>query len=331
MKTYSESLAILQKMAKVATTDTTNSATLMQFWNDSVRTVCNINGGKLRFLEAVKEMATVANQEGYQVPNGFRKLMSILIWSEATTAGVPYTPEMVFDPMIWNRIKQAKLGRGDVPYYTYVENQKYYIQPTPDTTGLLIQLRGRLQTRDLTIADYTTGTITSITNGGTALVGSGTTWTADMVGRYIRITETTAANGGDGFWYQIGSYTSATSIGLLKPYEGTTIAAGTAAYTIGQCTVIPEAYDLAPIYRTLALYTRINDPTHPEISKGWWRLYDGGQEIGESQLVGGLIGQMLENEGETEEGAYIPPAGSGSPTAMTAPYYYPMNDASGFS
>lgn len=321
----------MQSMAKVSTADTTNSALLIKFWNDSIRTVCNINGGKLRFLEAVKTLYTVASQEGYQTPNGFRKLMSIVVWSEATTAGVPYTPEMVFDPAIWNRIKQAKLGEGDVPYYTYVEAQKFYLNPIPASSGNLMQIRGRLQTRDLSIADYTTGTIVSIANGGTAVVGSGTTWTADMVGRYIRITETSAANTGDGYWYEIGSYTSATSIGLLKPYEGTSIAAGAAAYIIGQTSFIPEAYDLAPIYRALALYTRINDPTHPEISNGWWKLYDGGQEIGLSALVGGLIGQMLENEGETEEGAYIPPAGSGSPTAMTAPYYYPMSDASGFN
>lgn len=331
MKTYSISLAMMQNMAKVSTTDTANSALLVQFWNDSIKTVCNIQGGRLRFLEAVKTLYTVASQEGYQLPNGFRKAMTIVIWSEATTAGIPYTPEMVFDPVIWNRIKQAKLGSGNLPYFTYIEAQKFYVQPIPSTSGNLIQVRGRLQTKDLTIPDYTTGTITSIANGATTLTGSGTTWTQDMVGRFIQITETTAANGGDGFWYEIGSYTSSTSLELLKPYEGNSISAGSAAYTIGQASVIPEAYDIAPIYRAVAMFTAINDPINPEVSKKWWRLYDGGNEIGESNSIGGLIGQMLANEGETEEGAYIPPAGTGTPTAMTAPYYLPMQDASGFS
>ena len=49
------------------------------FINDSIRTICNLNGGKLRFLEAVKSIYTVADQEGYQIPNGFRKVMSIVI------------------------------------------------------------------------------------------------------------------------------------------------------------------------------------------------------------------------------------------------------------
>jgi len=169
-------------------------------------------------------MFTVADQEGYQIPNGFRKLIDLMVYSDdgSSTTSTIYSPEMVFDPTKWKLIKQYRLGTQDVPYFTYVENQKYYIQPIPASSGNKITLRGRLQTRDLTIDDYTTGTIVSIANGGTALVGSGTTWTADMIGRYIQITNTTAANGGDGFWYEIGGYTSATALTLLKPYEGTT-------------------------------------------------------------------------------------------------------------
>jgi hypothetical protein len=297
-----------------------------KFINDSIRTVCNLQGGRLRFLEAVKEMTTVATQEEYQIPNNFRKLMSILVWSEATTAGVPYTPEMIFDPAMWNRVKQMKLGDGDVPYYTYIEAKKYAIQPTPSTSGNLIQLRGRLQTRDLSIADYTTGTIVSVANGGTTVIGAGTTWTADMVGRYIRITQTTAANAGDGFWYEIGGFTNSTTIVLTKPYEGTAIAVGSATYTIGQCSVIPEAYDIAPVYRSAALYYQQQKDLAQ--AKTYWMMYDGGMEAGYSNVYGGIISQMLANEGETEEGSYIPPAGTTNTT--NAPYYFPMSNASGF-
>lgn len=300
--------------------------------NDSIRTICNLQGGKLRFLEATKDMATVANQEGYQIPNGFRKLIDMYVYSgTGSSTDVIYAPEMIFDPTIWKRVKQYKLGTGDVPYFTYVENQKYYIQPIPATTGNLITLRGRLQTKNLTIADYTTGTITSIANGGTALVGSGTAWTADMVGRYIQITETTAAGGGDGFWYQIGTYTSATSIGLLKPYEGTTISAGTAAYTIGQCSVIPEAYDIAILWRSVAIY--YDQQGDSVRARTYWTKYDGGFEAGYTTEYGGLILQLLDNEGETEEGAYISPVGRQGNTnvVMTGSYYYSYQQASGFN
>lgn len=330
MRTYTKFRNDIAKQCDVSTSDTDAMTTIDSYLNDSINTICNLQGGKLRFLEATKNMATVASQETYQIPNGFRKLIDMYIYSgSGNSSDTIYSPEMVFDPTKWKRILQYRLGSGDVPYFTYVENTTYKIQPIPDSTGNLIVLRGRLQIRDLSIADYTAGTIVSIANTGIAIVGSGTTWTADMVGRYIQITETTAANGGDGFWYQIGSYTSATSIGLTKPYEGTSISAGSAAYTIGQCSVIPAAYDVGVVQRSTALWwDNKNDLVR---GKTYWMKYDGGMEAGYTNDIGGLMLQMVTNEGETEEGAYIPPYGSQSNTILTAPYYFPYQLASGFS
>jgi len=297
--------------------------------NDSIRTICSLQGGKLRFLESTSNMTTVASQEAYQIPNKYRKLIDLYVYSgSGSSSDTIYSPEMIFDPTRWKIIKQYKLGEQDVPYFTYVENQRFMIQPIPATTGNLITLRGRLNVRNLGIADYTAGTITTVTNGATSITGSGTTFTADMVGRYIQIPQTTAANGGDGFWYEIGSYTSATVIGLTKPYEGTSIAVGTASYTIGQVPVIPEAYQPAIEYRTTALYWQNqNDLTR---AKTYWMLYDGGNEAGFSKEYGGLISQMLATEGETEEGSYIPPFASSS-NLPQAPYYQPYQNASGLT
>lgn len=330
MKTFTTLRNTTAKFCNVSTSDTVMMALIDSNINDSIRTMCNLQGGKLRFLEATKDMVTVADQESYQIPNGFRKLIDVQIYSGsgASNSDTIYSPEMIFDPTKWKLVQQYKLGTGDTPYFTYIENQTFKIQPIPSTSGNLIRLRGRLQTRDLSIADYTTGTITSIANAGTAVVGSGTTWTADMVGRYIKITETTAAGGGDGFWYQIGTFTDATHIGLLKPYEGTSISGGTAAYTIGQCSVIPEAYDIGIVYRATALYWDNNNDLVR--GKTYWLKYDGGNEAGYSKEYGGLIGQMLDNEGETEEGSYVPPFGSNT-NLPQAPYYLPYQDASGFN
>lgn len=300
-----------------------------QMLNDSIRTACNLRGGKLRFLEATKEMFTVANQESYQIPNQFRKLIDLYVYSgTGSDSDTIYSPEMVFDAMKWKLVKQARLGSSDVPYFTYVENRTFKIQPIPQTTGNLILLRGRLNTADLNIEDYSTGSIVSIANGANAVVGFGTTWTADMVGSYIQITNTQATNGGDGFWYEIGAWTDATHITLLKPYEGTSIVAGTAVYSIGQVPIIPEAYQMAIVYRAVALYWENKE----DISKAkvYWLKYDGGNEAGYTKEYGGLIGQMLENEGETEEGSYIPPFGSANNMSPNAPYYFPWQQATGF-
>lgn len=329
MKTFTTLRNTTAKFCNVSINDTVKLTLIDVNINDSIRTMCNLHGGKLRFLEATKNMATVADQEGYQIPNGFRKLIDMYVYSESTASSTAaiYTPEMVFDPTKWARIKQALLGSQNVPYFTYVENRKFYMQPIPQTTGNLITLRGRLQTKDLTIADYTTGSIVSIANGGTALVGTLTTWTADMVGRYIQITETTAANGGDGFWYEIGAYVSATALTLTKPYEGLVIA-GTAAYTLGQVSAIPEAYDVGICYRSAALYWQNqNDLVR---AKSYWLQYDGGKEAGLARDYGGIVSEMIITEGEQEEGSYIAPFGSTSPFPNNGPYYFPFQDASGF-
>jgi hypothetical protein len=327
MRTFTTYRNDTARFCNVNTSDTNAMSIIDLNINDSIRTICNLQGGKLRFLEATKEMYTVANQETYQIPNGFRKLIDMYIYNGTGSAtDTIYAPRMVFDPTIWKRILQSHLGTQQVPYFTYVEGTTYKIQPIPSTTGNLIVLRGRLQTRDLTIADYTTGSIVSIANGGTAVVGTGTTWTADMVGRYIKIANTTAANGGDGFWYEIGSYTNATTIGLKKPYEGASIVAGTASYVIGQTSYIPEAYDVGVVYRATALYWQNQgDLTR---ANTYWNLYDGGMEAGNSQIYGGLMSQMLANEGETEEGAYISPIDA--PNTIIRNYFYPWQQASGF-
>jgi hypothetical protein len=66
---------------------------------------------------------------------------------------------------------------------------------------------------------YTTGTI-AVTNGNNTITGTGTTFTAGMVGRYILI--------GD-FWYKITTFTSTTSIAV----GGTTAYSGPTASGIG--------------------------------------------------------------------------------------------------
>lgn len=326
MRTYTNYIDQYLSLTNDSSADNTTLAPTLI--NDSIRTVCNIQGGKLRFLETTATMTTVADQEAYEIPNNIRKLIDMYCTVGSGNTATIYMPEMIFDPTKWKLILAYRLGTNDFPYYSYVENQKFKLQPIPSVSTTTINLRGRLNIRDLSIADYTTGSIVSVSNGGTAIVGSGTTWTQDMVGRYIRITETTAANGGDNFWYQIGGWTDATHISLTKPYQGTSISAGSASYTIGQVSAIPEAYDIAPLYRSVAIYYQ---KQNPDLSKSFWMQYDGGFEAGYRDSIGGIIQQMIDNEGETEEGAYIQPFGTQVKTNMQGPYYYPYQQASGFN
>lgn len=322
MKSFTQSVSLLGTMSKVASTDTNNIALLTSLWNDSIKTMCNIRNGNWWFLETTKDVTYVASQRGYPIPAKIRKLMGIYV----TVGTTVYTPTPVFDSNEWNRILAANLGEDDAPRFYYVQGRTVQIAPTPSSTAGTITMRGRLNIADLSVADASV-TVTALANGGTAVtVSSGALVT--MAGKYLRITADTtgAAAKGDGFWYEIASASPTATITLVAPYQGVTLAAASAAATVGEMTPFPEAYDMAPIYRALALYSQINDPLHPNVAAFWWKLYDGGQEAGLAPMVGGLIGQMLENEGETVEGAYTSPSGLGSIDPNDPP-----RDLSGFT
>lgn len=378
-----------------------NETIIGTYINDSIRTICNLQGGKLRFLERTEDILTIADKGSYSIPNKFRKVIDtyVTVGDTDSNTNTIYMPEMVFDPTKWKLILAYKLGTNDFPYFTYVENQTLQLQPIPGSNGNTITIRGRLNTIDLSLEDFSTGTITAVPysttftgvlasgatsgtlsgawgfatgtytiifsngeerqatftsastavtwddaltssatatitvgteNGGSIITGSGTSWTTGMAGRYIRITNTSAANGGDGYWYEIESVLDSTHIALVKQYSGTAISAGSATYTMGEMSVIPEAYDIAVVYRSAALYWR--DKGSSEKATMFWRLYDGGNEAGLlKDSYGGVIGQMLDNEGETEEGTYVPPFGGNNVTIMQAPYYFPYQQASGFN
>lgn len=262
------------------------------FINDSIRAVLSLR--PWAFLEKTETIDTVASQQRYEIPNSLKDSLTDVYVTIGTNI---YAPLPVVSELDWKVILESALGEGDQPVYWYREGTKVYFAPTPATAGSTITFRGRERARDLSIADYTTGTIVSVANGGVAVVGNGTTWATSMAGRFIRITESDTALKGDGRWYEIASVESATTLTLKKPYEGTTIAAGAAAYTIGQMMPIPEEYDIAPVYRAVALYYTKEDVT--SISDRFWRMYDGGVEAGLSETYGGVIGRMM-NEGKNE-------------------------------
>tara|TARA_R100001530_G_scaffold100538_1_gene69904 strand:- start:18997 stop:19980 length:984 start_codon:yes stop_codon:yes gene_type:complete len=327
MKSLTTSVALLNSMTKVPAGDTTTTTLLTDLWNDSIKTICSIRSGKWWFLQTTTDITTVASQQNYAIPAGVRKLIDVYV----TVGTSIYRPQPIYSPEAWNAILSAKLGESDVAQFYFVQGNEILIEPTPASNSNTITVRGRKSVPDLTVDDDTV-TVTHIANGSTAVtISSG--GLVSMAGKYLRITApaTGAADAGDGQWYEIASAPVAgTSIVLVAPYEGVTLSGATATATVAQMSPIPEAYDMAPIYRTLALFYQVNAPESPRIYNTYWKLYDGGQEAGLSTLVGGLIGQMLESEGESIEGAYVPPIGSTDSLAYGALWYEPRQDASGF-
>jgi hypothetical protein len=174
-----------------------------------------------------------------------------------TVGSYNYTPRECPDKATWDRLNMVTV-RSDIALWWYMYDGKLGLYPRQTTASNLININSKRLQKDLTIADYTTGTIT--TTSGNTITGSGTTWTSQMAGRWIQITDSNTANTGDGYWYQILSVASTTSLTLVKAYAGTAISAGSATYTIAQCSQLPEQYQDLPIYGALRTYFTSVDP-----------------------------------------------------------------------
>ena len=207
------------------------------------------------FLEKSTTTTTVAGTQFYNIPNDVDKVISVTV----TIGTQKYRPTQVVSLDEWDGINSPTGTRSTNPSYFYIFNRQIGIWPIPSASSNTITINYQRAVRDISVADFTTGTVTSIANGGTAVVGSGTSWTTNMAGKYIKFTHTSAANTGDGLWYEIASVASTTSLALTLPYLGTSISAATAAYTIGDVMIIPEKYQLGPVYYAAAEFYRKED------------------------------------------------------------------------
>lgn len=248
--------------------------------NEAQRTFCARNGGAWWFLEKTATQDTVANQRNYTIPQSVKKIMDVYI----TVGSTIYSPIPVENADLWKRVLQSQTGTSDRTMFYYREGNTLYFDPIPASSSNTITIRYRKNIVDLRNADYTTGTITA-TNGDETITGSGSTFTAAMVGRFLQATT------GDGYWYEIDSYTSATSIELIQKYEGTTVSGSN--YTIGEVFVFPEAYQELPLLTAVGRYWQKNG----KLQKA--KMYFDQADI--------LFADMQTEAGEKVEGHYISP------------------------
>lgn len=207
------------------------------------------------FLEKSVTMDTVASQQAYALPGDLARLIAIAV----AVGNYNYVATEVTSADDWLKVNNPTNISADPLVNYYITGKTVQFWPIPATSDNTITFYYIQQTRDLNTADYTSGTIVTATNGGTTIVGSGTSWTAGMAGSWMRITSGNAANLGDGLWYQISSVTNSTTLVLVNPYEGAAITAGSAAYTIGNVSLIPEKFQMGPVYYAAAEYWRKQD------------------------------------------------------------------------
>lgn len=247
MHTYTTRRNLFANLANNAATATLTMAdTLM---NTADKRIVSAKNWTFRWKQYTK--LTVAAQQAYKVGAYVDDVESVYV----TVGSYRYTPQEVTNREEWDRINVTSVS-SNIPTHWFFYDGQVELFPIPSASSNTITYNARKRGNDLTRADYTTGTITTVATSGvvTTVTGSGTTWSAAMVGRYIQIAGTDAANTGDTYWYEIATVPTSTTLTLVRTYGGTAITAGSATYTIGQCSLIPEPHDMLPIYEALKIY-----------------------------------------------------------------------------
>lgn len=142
--------------------------------------------------------------------------------------------------------RQRLLGTEDSSGYKQLQ-----INPPPKS-ALLLPYEYIKTLRLMT--EYTTGSITTLANGGTAVTGTGTDFDGYATSGYtyyFRIDRD--GEGDDSVWYKIASFDSDTGITLSSAYGGTALSSATAAYTISMVPELPYQFHDAILYLAVQL------------------------------------------------------------------------------
>ncbi len=211
------------------------------------------------FLHRLRTATTVASTTFVNLPYDVDLVESIFV----TVSTTRHNPKPAPSRKFWDELHYS-VQTSDTPEYWFVYNGQIGLWPRPSTAGNTISINAKVKPIDLNTADVTSSTITTLASASTALtVSAGLT--AQMAGFWIRPTFSTTANTGDGQWYEISSVTNATTATLVRNYGGVSITAGTAASTISQMPLLPEAFhDLPEQYASYRYWAKEKDTRKDE-------------------------------------------------------------------
>jgi len=208
-----------------------------QLINDGIRALQTKYFGD----ERSRDITLIINQIFYNLPHDFKQLVGATV----SIGTQNYIITEVNSKKEWDRLNEYSYSANQ-PERMFIFNKQIGFYPEPSEANV-VTISYKKRFKDLSNPDYVTGTVTA-TNGDATITGSGTTFTSDMPGRWIRVT----SPAGDGEWYQIDSYTSATALELKNTYQGITVAG--ASYTIAEMPDLPEDFHITPVYGASMVY-----------------------------------------------------------------------------
>jgi hypothetical protein len=262
MMTFSQ----LQTLAQSLTNDTStqNQSDLSVWMNQCYRQICGVR--PWYWLETSSTAVTVAQQQGYDLPYDYDKLIDVY----QIVGAYKYVPREIVLQEDWDRLNQQQMYQSNYPLYYHIYAGQIQFWPIPSTAGQVITYNYRRLSTDLNLPSYSTGSVS--TDGSVTVTGSGTSWNSSFVGQYFLVLPTAiAATSGDGFAYKVSAVSSPTSLTLTKAYAGPNLTG--AAYSIGQAPALPEAFQDMLAYKAAQTYYLSRNPDNARF-QNFKLLYD---------------------------------------------------------
>ena len=232
---------------------------LVVFSSGEQRTVTFIqNSTSIRWNPALTEAATAdistVGVQAYPIPPNISKIKNDTI----TVGQLVYTPSPVRSIQEWTMLN-ALPYTSDIPNNYFIYQNRVMFWPIPSSSGNVITFNYKARVPNLSIADYSTGTLSGITEGSNVITGVSTAW--NSTGAFPLNTDLTFYNlylkiepkNGEGIWYPIQRFTSDTQVLLSMPIQNAPSATAS-SYVIGQLPLLQEDFQDMIVYGALKTY-----------------------------------------------------------------------------
>jgi hypothetical protein len=186
----------------------------------------------------------------------------------------------------WDRINQVSLT-GGIPRHAFPRRDDIGFYPIPGDV-YTVTITYNYSPVAMTQADYTTGTIAR-TISSKAIVGTGTTFTAAMVGRWL--VETNSGIPSSNF-YRVGTFTDTTHITVHKKVVEAT--GSSLTYIIGESPELPDSLHEYIPYRAAAIYYKLRrkDAKHAKELLNFFYTGDYDNERRTGKITGGVLHEL---------------------------------------
>lgn len=273
----------LRNISAVGTTDTN----IIAEFNSELGQTYQLMLAKLANYRTTtaSSFSTAASTQNYPYPQGEVTIDGVVV----TVGSVNFPLKIVSSEYQWEQLNAILIQASALPQFYFPRRDGFDIWPIPQAvyTGKIYY---HYRDRNLSVADYTGGSI-QVTANSASIVGNGTAFTPSMVGRWLSVTDPTVS--GQGYWYRILSYGSATTLTLDRVYTGSSSAS--CSYVIGETPELPEEGHMTLVDGvTAGFYAHMRKDT-TEAARFYNMFYTGDPSNanrieGNTQISGGLIG-----------------------------------------